>query len=159
MFKWAWPHLFFRVKWFHLFLSNTNNSIYNWLFICTELNIFKYCYLILRIKLNISYLFTQLNDQTVLFQTIQFSKSFVCTQFKCQIVQFDPYIGPYQVLPLQARVDMGAIAMKGYSAFSKAPASLEPDWGSLTLSAVMQSVYSTVPANWAQYEKSQFQQE
>ena len=33
---------------------------------------------------------------------------------------------PYQVLPLQARVDLGAMAMKGYSAFPKAPALLEP---------------------------------
>ena len=28
---------------------------------------------------------------------------------------------PYQVLPLQARVNLGAMAMKGYSAFSKSP--------------------------------------
>ena len=35
-------------------------------------------------------------------------------------------IGPYQVLPLRARVDLGAMAMNGYSAFSKAPALLEP---------------------------------
>ena len=30
------------------------------------------------------------------------------------------------MLPLQARVDLGAMAMKGYSAFPKAPVSLEP---------------------------------
>ena len=42
------------------------------------------------------------------------------------LVLFNPYIGPYQVLPLQARVDLGAMAMKGYSAFPKAPALLEP---------------------------------
>ena len=30
---------------------------------------------------------------------------------------FDLKIGPYQVLPLQVRVDLGTIAMKGYSAF------------------------------------------
>ena len=51
---------------------------------------------------------------------------FVCTQFKCQTVLFDPYIGPYQVLPFQAWVDLVAIAMKGYSAFPKAPVLLEP---------------------------------
>ena len=28
IFKWAWAHFFHTVKWFHLFLSNTNNSIY-----------------------------------------------------------------------------------------------------------------------------------
>ena len=42
------------------------------------------------------------------------------------LVLFNPYIGPYQALPLRARVDLGAIAIKGYSAFPKAPASLEP---------------------------------
>ena len=39
---------------------------------------------------------------------------------------FNTYIGHYQVLPRRARVDLGAMAMKGYSAFPKAPASLEP---------------------------------
>ena len=42
------------------------------------------------------------------------------------LVLFDPLIGPYQVLPLQARVDLGSLAMKEYSAFPKAPALLEP---------------------------------
>ena len=41
-------------------------------------------------------------------------------------VLFDPLIEPYQVLPLPAKVDLVAIAMKGYSAFLKAPALLEP---------------------------------
>ena len=36
------------------------------------------------------------------------------------LVLFNPYTGPYQVLPLQAWVDLGAMAMKGYSAFPKA---------------------------------------
>ena len=31
----------------------------------------------------------------------------------------------YQVLPFRARVDLGAMAMKGYSAFPKTPVSLE----------------------------------
>ena len=52
------------------------------------------------------------------------------------------------MLPFQARVDMGAMATKGYSTFPKAPASLEPHYqivwchiqdtrlrGGLTLSA------------------------
>ena len=43
-----------------------------------------------------------------------------------RLVLFNPKIGPYQVLPLRARVDLGAMAMKGYSAFPKAPALLEP---------------------------------
>ena len=35
------------------------------------------------------------------------------------LVLFNPYMGPYQVLPLRARVDLGAMAMKGYSTFPK----------------------------------------
>ena len=42
------------------------------------------------------------------------------------LVLFDPLIGAFQVLPLRARGDLGTIAMKGYSAFPKAPALLEP---------------------------------
>ena len=39
---------------------------------------------------------------------------------------FDKYIGSYQVLPLAARVDQGAMATKRYSALPKAPALLKP---------------------------------
>ena len=65
------------------------------------------------------------------------------------------------MLPLHARVDLGAMAMKGYSAFPKAPALLEPHhqivschiqdtrWGGSYSSAEVPSVYSTAPANWA----------
>ena len=42
------------------------------------------------------------------------------------LVLFNPYIGSYQVLPLRARVDLGAMAMEGYFAFPKAPTLLEP---------------------------------
>ena len=42
-----------------------------------------------------------------------------------QLVLFNSQIGPYQMLPLQARVDLGAMTMKECSAFPKAPASLE----------------------------------
>ena len=66
------------------------------------------------------------------------------------------------MLPLRARMDIGA--MKGYSAFSKAPALLEPchqivkchiqdtRWGGGSYhSAEKQSVYSTAPANLGNY--------
>ena len=53
-------------------------------------------------------------SQTILIQTIQFSKSM-------QLVLFNPLIGPYQVQPFWARVDLGAMAMKVYSSFPKAP--------------------------------------
>ena len=44
-------------------------------FLYTQLNDSKYYYVSPTIRLNISHLFTQLNDQAVLFQTIQFSVS------------------------------------------------------------------------------------
>ena len=68
------------------------------------------------------------------------------------LVLFNPYIGPYQVLPLQARVDLEAMAIKGYSAFPKTPALLEPHHQIVRESypsADVQSVYSTAPADWA----------
>ena len=48
------------------------------------------------------------NLKTVLFQAIQFNMN---TLFRFI------WIGPYQVLPLWARVDLGAMTMKGYSTF------------------------------------------
>ena len=54
-----------------------------------------------------SFIYTQLNVKTVLFLTIQFTV-------------------PFKVLPIRAKVDLGAMAMKEYSAFPKAPALLEP---------------------------------
>ena len=35
-------------------------------------------------------------------------------------------MGPFQVLPLQVRMHLEAMAMKEYSGFPKAPALLEP---------------------------------
>ena len=46
--------------------------------------------------------------------------SFVCREFKCQTILFDPQIGPYQVPPIRARVDLRAMVMKGYSAVAVA---------------------------------------
>ena len=59
-----------------------------------------------------------LNSKTVLFQVIQFSTSM-------QLILFDPKIGPHQALPLRAEMNLGAMAMKGYSAFCKASAILK----------------------------------
>ena len=54
------------------------------------------------------------------------------------------------MLLLQARVDMGAMAIKGYSYLPKAPALLEPHHPGHLLVGV-QSVYSTVPADRANF--------
>ena len=53
----------------------------------TKINSLKYCYISLKIQLNISHLFTQLNDQRVLFRTIQFG---ICHFFalKLNVKQF-----------------------------------------------------------------------
>ena len=69
------------------------------------------------------------------------------------LVLFNPSFGPYQVLPRRARVDLGAMTIKGCSAFIKAPALLEPQhqivyghiedthWRGSYPSAEVQSVY------------------
>ena len=112
---------------------------------------------------NIVFVYAQLNVKTVLFQTIQFSVSTVSmsknsyissnsVQHKFSFVLFDLLIGPNQVVSLWPRVDLGVMAMKGYSTFSKAPACLVSYPGHLLvgsyLSAEMQLVYSTVSVNW-----------
>ena len=48
-------------------------------------------------------------------------------KFKCQTILFDQQIGPYQVLPPRARVDLGTMAKKNF-AFPKAAALLEPHY-------------------------------
>ena len=57
-------------------------------------------------------------SKTFLFQAIQFSISM-------PFVLFNPSIGSYRMQPRRARVDMGAMAMEGCSAFPNALASLE----------------------------------
>ena len=60
----------------------------------------------------------QYKHKKVLFQAIQFS---ISTQFS-----FIWPIGPYQMLPLRARVNLEAKAMEECSTFPKVLASLEP---------------------------------
>ena len=62
-----------------------------------------------------------LNLKTVLFRTIQFSLS---TEFS-SIWPIDRTLSD---LPLQARVNLEAMAMNGYSKFPQAPALLEPHY-------------------------------
>ena len=69
-----------------------------------------------------SFVYTQVNAETVLFQAIQLSISHLFAP-SLNVKQF--YL-PYQALPLRVGVDLGVIAMKGYSAFAKAPVVLEP---------------------------------
>ena len=63
-----------------------------------------------------------MNVQTVLFLTIRFNVSHLFAHsLNGETVLFEARIGLDQVLPLRVIVDVGAIAMKGYSAFVKAP--------------------------------------
>ena len=102
--------------------------------------LFKQLYVTIQLSVN-----TVLMSKNSSIEIIQFS---ISTQFRCKygliiknisissysiqfsismlLVLFNPYIGPDQVLPLRARVDLGAMAMKGCSAFPKAPELLEP---------------------------------
>ena len=110
----------------------------------TKLNGSKYCLVSLKIKSNISHFFyTQLNVKSVLFQTVHFS---ISTQFKCQTVLFDPWIGPCQVLPLQAR---GVLRIpQTFSLTGTSPSDYLKSYPRHSLeksypSAEMSSVYST----------------
>ena len=64
------------------------------------------------------FLYTLLNVKTFYF------KKYVLNNYS--FVVFNPQIGPYQVRLLRACVDLGVMVMKGYNAFPKAPALLEP---------------------------------
>ena len=93
----------------------TNYSIQHYSFICTQLNGSKYCYVSLTIQLNINHLFTQSEDQTVLFQTIQFSLSHL---FALSL-NFKEFYLTLSGAVTQVKVNLGAMAMKKYSIFPK----------------------------------------
>ena len=129
--------LLHTVKCFKVLLCITNNSI----------------------KLQ-SFVYTQLNNQTVLFLTIQFGMSFVCTQFKCQTCSIWPIDRTLSGATTPTWVDLGAMAMKGYSTFPKAKTLPEPRhltvsycrhlFGGMSYSSVeMKPVCSMAPADWA----------
>ena len=129
-------HILFihTVKWSNSSISN--HSIYHK---STKLNGSKYCYVSLRIQLNISHLFAQsLNSQTVLF---------------------DPQIGPYQsqswpgsngnegvlsIFQISGITEDSPDCLKSYPRHL-----LQQGWGSYP-SAELQFVYSTAPADWAE---------
>ena len=60
---------------------------------------------------------------------VKISKQLYFKQFSLasaySLVLLDLNIGPYQVLPLRVREDLGSMARKGYSAFPKASALLK----------------------------------
>ena len=83
---------------------------------------------------------------------------FTLCKFFFQTVLFDPYIGPYQVLPLRVRVDLGAVVMKKYTSIPKA-LGWEPHYQIISghslgkksyTSAELRYVYFTAIAAWAE---------
>ena len=57
---------FHTLKCFHLFLSNTNNSIYYESFVCTQFNFFKYCCESVTIQVNMwSYVVSVPNEKCI----------------------------------------------------------------------------------------------
>ena len=72
-----------------MLLCNTNNSIKFKSFAYAQLNDQTVLFQTIKFSISTGFFFvhTQLNVKTVLFQAIQFS---ISTQFKCQTVLFDP---------------------------------------------------------------------
>ena len=79
------------------------------------------------IKDNHSFIYVQLNDQAVLFLTIRFNMNNLFAH-SLNVKQFYLILreDPFRCYHTEIIVDRGVMTMKGYSAFSKAPASLEP---------------------------------
>ena len=65
--------------------------------------------------------------KTFLFQAIQYNQT-IQFNISMPLVLYNPQIGPYQVPPRRARVDLGVMAIKGCSAFPKAHALQEPHY-------------------------------
>ena len=178
--------------WFGLVLLHINQ--------CGLINA-KYCFYAYILNIWFESMFwrcTLLNDQTVLFLTIQFKMSHLPAHslnveelelegererkgdlWERKVDPWERKVDPWssiygsnstfwsfnsmhlRVLPHPAREYLGAMAMKGYSAFSKAPVLMKPDhqivfchiqetcWGRSNPSAEIQPVYSTLPAERA----------
>ena len=71
-----------------------------------------------------SFVYIHLNDQTVLFQTIQFSITHLLV-LSLNVKQFYLTHWPHQVLLLRVTMGLRAMTINGYTEFSKAPR-LEP---------------------------------
>ena len=91
--------------------------------ISTKLDISKYCYVSLIIQLKHQSFVHTVECKNSSILTIQFS---ISTLSECHTALFDPLIGPYLVLPLRVRDDLGAMTMKEHSPSPKTPALLKP---------------------------------
>ena len=107
-------------KWFQILQCITNDSIKNQSFVYSQLN--GQTILFLAIPFNIKHLFTHSLNVKLLYLT-------------------------HHVLPISVRADLGEMVMKGYSSFPKAPGLTIKSF-SVLLSAEMQPVYSTVLSDW-----------
>ena len=113
-----------------------------------------HCYVSPTVQLKISHLFKhrQLINISISNKSVC-HKSFVCIQFSCLTCLLELLIGPYQLLPLQARVDLGVIAMKStphpqITAASPSDGSvsyLGHSFGVCNLSSSIKQVLATTP--------------
>ena len=83
-----------KIEWFQVLMCIINSSFKHQFFFC----------------------FTIKWSNSFISNNSIYVKSFV-SQFKCLNVLFDPYIGPHQLLPIQAWVDLDVMAMKVYSTY------------------------------------------
>ena len=97
--------------WIFFFIKTMNYWLVGWLFyrVSTHFRSLNAdSFLTNQFSISIVFVYKQLNIKTLLIQAIQFS---ISAQFSS--------IWPYQVQPLQAKVDLGVMAMKGYPASPK----------------------------------------
>ena len=79
--------------------------------------------MVLFLTIQFSIISTKLN----LFYIIQFNIIYLFAH-SLNVKECDSLIGPYQVLPLRAKVDLGAMAMKIYFTFNNFSGSLSVDF-------------------------------
>ena len=118
-------HLLHTGKWLQDLLFNTNYSIYYYPSICTVKSFQVLLYITNNSIKHNSFVYSQLNDQTVLFQTIQFSISHLFT-LSLNVKKFYLTHWALSVATILDQSEPGSNGKKKYSAFPKAPALLEP---------------------------------
>ena len=124
------------VKCLHVLPFNSKYSIENYSFICTNrsncchlIPIIQFRYAVKEFQVMLciindsikqSFVYTLLYCQTVLLLTIWFNVSRLFAH-SLNVSYFNALIASYQVLLLEVRVDLWAMAMKGYPVFPWAP--------------------------------------
>ena len=85
----------------------------------------RYRWFVINNSIKQSFVYTQLNDQTVLFKQFNFAEVIYLHSVWMSNSSIWLIVRTLSGITTPGRVDLGAIAMKRYSAFPKAPALLE----------------------------------